>query len=435
MASTVQKHVLDNGLTVLLKPIHNAPVVSWRVMYRVGSRNEHTGITGVSHWTEHMMFKGTPQFPAGTLDRLVDREGGHWNAHTFIDWTGYYETMPADRIELALRIEADRMVNALFDPDEVASERTVIISERQGAENSPLFWLGEEVSGAAFRVHPYHHEILGDMADLETMSRDDLYNYYRRYYVPNNAVAVAVGDFEPEAMLARIRELYGSLPPGELPPPVRRAEPEQVGERRVRVERPGQTAFLKMAYKAPAATDPDWFKLAVLQSVLAGPGLMGGGSIGNKTSRLYKALVMTELATDVDASLIPTVDPYLFDIDVTVREGRTLAEVEAALDAELERVRTQDISQAELDKAIKQARALFAYSTESVSGQAFWLAFCEMFDTYAWFETYIERLSAVTVADVRAAAQKYLDPRRRTVGWYVPTGDGVSSDDAEMEAA
>lgn len=179
-----------------------------------------------------------------------------------------------------------------------------------------------------------------------------------------------------------------------------------------------------MAYKVPAAKDADWFKMALLQSVLSGPGLMGGAAIGNKTSRLYKALVLTELAADVDASLIPTVDPYLMDINATVREGRTLAEVEAALDAELERIRREDISQAELDKAKKQARALFAYSTEGVSGQAFWLAFSEVFDSYEWFEHYVERLSAVTVADVREAAQKYLDPRRRTVGWYVPTGDG-----------
>ena len=436
MAASVQKHVFDNGLTVLLKPIHTAPIVSWRVLYRVGSRNEHTGQTGISHWVEHMMFKGTPTFPAGTLDRLVDREGGVWNAHTFIDFTGYYETMPADRIDLALRIEADRMANALFDAEEVTSERTVIISERQGRENSPLFWLGEEITGAAFRVHPYHHEIIGDMADLETMTRDDLYGHYRRYYMPNNAIAVAVGDFDPDELLARIQELYGPTAPGEIPPPVARFEPEQRGERRVRVEREGQTPFLQVAYKAPNANDPDWFKLAVLESVLGGPGGMGGGSVDNKTSRLYQALVMTEIAAAVNASLTPTIDPYLFEIILAVREGRSLAEAEAALDAEIERVRTEDISQAELDKAIKQARALFAYSTEGVSGQSYWLAICENLGSYEWFETYVERLSAVTVRDVREAAERYLDPRQRTVGWYVPTGgeDGAFDDDEGDEA-
>jgi len=436
MGASVQKHVLKNGLTVLLKPIHTAPIVSWRVLYRVGSRNERTGQTGVAHWVEHMMFKGPPHFPAGTLDRLVDREGGVWNAHTFIDFTAYYETMPADRIDLALRIEADRMTNALFAPEEVASERTVIISERQGRENSPLFWLGEEVNGAAFRVHPYHHEIIGDMADLESMTRDDLYGHYQRYYKPNNAIAVAVGDFDPAALLARVEELYGPIPAGELPAPFVRPEPEQRGERRVRVEREGNTAFLQVGYKVPNANHPDWFALAVLESVLGGPGGMGGGSVDNKTCRLYKALVMTEIAAAVNTGLTPTIDPFLFEIVLAVRDGRTLEEAEAALDAEIARIRTEDISQAELDKAIKQARALFAYSTEGVSGQSYWLAICENMGSYDWFETYVDRLSAVTVQDVRAAAEKYFDPRQRTVGWYIPTGDGdyAEGDDEGDEA-
>lgn len=424
MSPTAQKHVLDNGLTVLLKPIHNAPIINWRVLYRVGSRNEHTGQTGISHWVEHMMFKGTPNWPAGTLDQAISREGAYWNAHTFIDFTAYYETMPADRIDLALQIEADRMVNAIFTEEEVASERTVIISERQGSENSPMFWLGEEVTASAFRVHPYHHEIIGDMADLETMTRDDLYGHYRRYYMPNNAIAVAVGDFDPDEMLARIKELYGSIPAGEPVPQFQRAEPDQRGERRVEVRREGQAAFLRMAYKAPAASDPDWFKLAILESVLSGPSGMGGGSIGNKTSRLYRSMVLTEIAAGVNASLTPTVDPYLMEFTAVVREGRTLEETEAALEEQITRLREEDISEAELAKAIKQARALFAYSTESVSGQSFWLAFSENFAGYEWFENYVDNLSAVTVADVRTAAQKYLDPSQRTVGCYIPTNGG-----------
>ena len=178
----VARHVLANGLIVLLKEMHKAPIISFWVLYRVGSRNEPSGKTGISHWVEHMMFKGTPNFPAGVLDKLIDREGGVWNAQTSLDYTAYFETMPADRIDIALRAEADRMINAQFDPSEVESERTVIISERQGMENSPSFWLGEEVQAAAFRVHGYHHEIIGDMADLETLTRDDLYAHYRTYY-------------------------------------------------------------------------------------------------------------------------------------------------------------------------------------------------------------------------------------------------------------
>lgn len=416
------RHVLDNGLTVILKEVHTAPVISWWVLYRIGSRNERTGQTGISHWVEHMMFKGTDMFPAGVLDKAIDREGGSWNAQTSMDYTAYFETMPADRIDLALRAEADRMNNAQFDPEEVESERTVIISERQGSENSPMFWLREEITAAAFRVHGYHHQIIGDMADLETMTRDDLYNHYRSYYMPNNAIAVAVGDFDTDTMLARIKELYECIPAGNPPTHFSRPEPEQNGERRVVVERPGSTAFLQMTYHAPEATSDDWFKLAILDSVLSGPSGLGGGSIGNKTSRLYKTLVETEIAAGIGSSLIPTIDPFLYSTVVTVRAGHTLEEAEAALNTQIERVRNEDITQTELDKAKKQARALFAYSTEEVTEQAFWLAFAENFESYTWFDDYLARLEAITIQDVREAAQHYLRTQNRTVGWLVPTG-------------
>lgn len=427
----VTKHILDNGLTVLLKEVHSAPLVSWWVLYRIGSRNERSGQTGASHWVEHMLFKGTDQFPAGVLDKMIDREGGTWNAQTFMDYTAYYETMPANRIDLALRAEADRMINAKFAPEEVESERTVIISERQGAENSPMFWLREEIAAAAFRVHGYHHEIIGDMIDLETMTRDDLYTHYRRHYMPNNAIAVAVGDFNSDEMLARIAEIYGAIPAGEPPTLFVRPEPPQQGERRVTVERPGSAVFLEIAYRAPAATDPDWFKLAILNSILVGPSGPGGGEIDNKTSRLYKALVGTELAASVFGSLIPTIDPYLNTFTMVLRDPQQLAEVEAAFDAQIALVRENAITPAELEKAKKQARALFAYSTESVTGQAFWLAFAENFDSYHWFEQYVARLEAVTIDDIHDVAGRYLRPQNRTVGWLVPTGMENGSDEGE----
>ena len=215
--SVIYKHTLPNGLNIRLKEIHTAPIISHWVWYRVGSRNEVPGKTGLSHWVEHMQFKGTEKFPANMLDRSISREGGTWNAFTYMDWTAYFETMPADKIDLALRLEADRMVNSRFDPEEVASERTVITSEREGNENEPLFQLGETIQQTAFRVHPYHHEVIGDMADLRTITRDDLYHHYRGYYVPNNAVMAVSGDFETDQMLARIRELFERIPAGNEP--------------------------------------------------------------------------------------------------------------------------------------------------------------------------------------------------------------------------
>src|SRR6266852_6046822 len=308
-------------MTLLLKEQHNAPLISWWVLYRIGSRNEPTGRTGISHWVEHMMFKGTDQFPAGYLDKAIDREGGVWNAQTSYDYTAYFETMPADRIDLGLRAESDRMVGAKFDPEEVESERTVIISERQGHENSPLFWLGEEMSAASFRVHGYHHEIVGDMIDLETMTRDDLFQHYKTYYAPNNAIGAIVGDFDAADMIKRVEGLFSAIPSAPLPRPFVRPEPPQQGERRVTIERPGPTEFLSVAYRVPEATHADWMKLYMLDSILGGASGFGGVGIGNKTSRFYRSLVKTELAASFSSGLLPSIDPYVYGIDVTLREG------------------------------------------------------------------------------------------------------------------
>lgn len=433
--STVIRHVLKNGMVVLLKPVRSAPIISWWVLYRIGSRNERTGITGASHWVEHMLFKGTDEFPAGYLDKAIDRIGGSWNAQTFFDYTAFFETMPADEIDLALRLEADRMINAKFDPEEVESERTVIISERQGAENSPMFWLGEEVQAAAFRVHGYHHEILGDMADLNSMTRNNLYEHYKRHYMPNNAIAVAVGDFDPDEMIERIRAIYEPIPAGEAPTLFVRPEPPQSGERRVIVERPGATGFIQVSYHVPPATDSDWFKLDLLNSVLCGPDSMGGGGIDNKTSRLYKALVETELSVGVDGGMTPTIDPFTYSINIVVRDGVKHEDVEAALDAAIDQLIEDGITERELTRAKKQARALFAFGTERVTMQAFWLAFAENFKSYEWFENYVSNLEAVTLDDVKSVAQRYLRPQNRTVGWFVPMNldDTMQDSDAEAE--
>jgi zinc protease len=418
---------LSNGLKVLLKEIHTAPLISFWVWYRVGSRDEATGQTGISHWVEHMQFKGTPQFPASVLDKAISRDGGMWNAFTYMDWTTYFETMPADKIDLALRLEADRMTASLFDEQEVASERTVIISEREGSENEPLFLLGEAVQQAAFRVHPYHHEVIGDLADLQTMTRDDLYRHYRTFYIPNNAVLAVAGDFETSSMLQRIRELYEPIPAGPLPPRLARPEPEACGEHRLTVEGPGETTYLQVSYHVPPGNHPDFFPLTVIDSLLAGPSslnMFGGGGTSNKTSRLYCALVDTELAVSVNGSLITTIDPFLYTLTVTVHPKRQAEEVLEALDREINRLRDERVPEQEIARAVKQARALFAYGSESITNQAFWLGHAEMFDTYEWFLTYLDKLSKVTPAQVQTAAQKYLRPQNRVVGIYLPTGDG-----------
>ena len=420
---TTTRHTLTNGLTVLLKEAHAAPIISWWLAYRVGSRNEPTGKTGISHWVEHMMFKGTPRFPAGMLDREIDRAGGQWNAFTSMDATKYFETLPADKIDIAMQAEADRMTNALFDPEETESERTVIISERQGAENQPTFWLQEELRASAFRVHGYHHEIIGDETDLRTITRDDLYAHYQRHYSPANACAIAVGAFDSRDMLAKLDDLFGDIPASAAPDLFARPEPDQQGQRRVEIARPGKTAFCEVCHRAPAATHPDWMKLKVLDAVLSG----SSGASDNKTSRLYNALVKTEIAASVGGSLTPTIDPYLYGIIVTLRDGRSPQEAENTLLHEIERLQNDGINEAELAKARKQSRAAFAYSTESVTWQAYWLAQSFILGEVDWFDRYAERLMAVSADDVLDVARRYLTPKSRVVGYLHPADEEGAS--------
>jgi zinc protease len=413
---------LDNGLTVLIRGTHHAPVASLWLWFRVGSRNEIPGNTGISHWVEHMMFKGTEQVPKGELDRLISREGGYNNAMTWIDWTVYYETLPARRIDLALEIEADRMVNALFDLQEVEAERTVIISERQGSENEPGFRLGEAVQAMAFRVHPYHHMVIGDMCDLTTITREQLHEHYHRYYGPNNAVLVISGDVDSEEMLRAIDRLFSSIRASRPALPVGREEPVQTGERRVQVEGEGTTTYVELAFHAPRATDPDFFPMLATNAIIAGISRLSpfGSGSANRSSRLYKALVEAELASSVAGDLPITLDPYLYTLSATVRAERTPEAVEEAMWAQVERINNHLASPEELNKAIKQAKAHFAYSSESVTRQALWLGFSEILGDHTWFLNFIDRLNQVTIEDVQRVARTYLRRQNCTVGWYLP---------------
>ena len=415
---------LSNGLKVMLKEIHSAPIISNWMWVRVGSRDEKPGLTGASHWVEHMQFKGTEKFPGGQLDKDISREGGFWNAMTYLDWTTYFETMPADKIDLALQLEADRFQNSIYEAEEVDSERTVIISERQGNENSPMFNLDEDVQDVAFRSHPYGHEVIGEMKDLESMSRDDLFNHYKAYYVPSNAVLAIAGDFDSQKMLDRVRALYEGIPAGEVPERIASEEAAPGEEQRVETKGPGETIFIRASYRAPQATSPDFFPLSVLDSLLSGPSSLNlfGGGISNKTSRLYKKLVESEMAVGVGGGLQATIDPFLYALTITVHPERKAEDLIKPLDEEIKRLQDSKPKAEELARAVKQAKALFAYGSESITNQGFWLGFAEMFDSYAWFENYLERLEAVGPEDVMRVAQEYLVPERRVLGIYVPEG-------------
>lgn len=417
MEEKVTQVKLKNGMKVLLKEVHTAPIISSWLWYRVGSRDEPTGRTGISHWTEHMLFKGTKKFPAKILDKSISRDGGRWNAATSRDATHYYETMPADKFDLALQLESDRMKNSAFDAKDVASERTVIISEREGSENEPLFQLSEAVQQTAFRVHSYHHEVIGDKADLQTITRDDLYEHYRRYYVPNNAVLSVAGDFDTKPMLSRIRELFEPIPKGPNPPRLARPEPEQKGEVRFTIEGSGETTFIQTAYRYPNATHPDFFPLQVFD------GLLGGMSgLSTKTSRLYRALVDKSYAIEVSGWAEPTIDPHLYRVTLIKHPKRTNEEVIRAMDAEIEKLQNVPPPADELKRAVKQARAVFVYGNENITSQAFWMGYAEMFASYEWYTTYLDNLAKVTPQDVQRVARQYFQPSSRVIGIYQPKG-------------
>jgi zinc protease len=426
MTAPVQAHTLPNGMLVLTREVHSAPVATCWLWYRVGSRNEPSGQTGISHWVEHMLFKGTPSMPRGELDRLIARNGGTFNGFTWTDYTAYYETLPADRIGLGLRIEADRIVNTLFDPAEVESERTVIISELEGYANYPETWLDEAVKAAAFVVHPYRHPVIGFKSDLEAITRDELLAYYQTYYMPNNAVLVLVGDFQTDALLREVERLFGDLPRGPELPRLRAVEPEPQGERRVTVRRPGPAEYLQIGYLAPDCRHADFAPMAVLDAVLSGAkalSFMGGGAQTNRSARIYKALVETELAAAAGSSYVPSRDPYLLELSATVAEGRSAAAVEAALYHEVERIQQDGVGEAELAKVLKQVRAQIAYDAESVTNQALQLGMWEVLDSYTRTDSLLDELAAVRADDVRRVAQTYLTEHRRVVGHFVPSAE------------
>ena len=425
MEKSTQFLTLPNGLSIHLKEIHTAPIISTWIWYKVGSRNEVPGKSGISHWVEHMQFKGTEKFPSGYLDREISKVGGIWNAMTYLDWTTYFTTLPAHTAEIGLAMEADRMVNSRFDPEEVERERTVIISEREGNENQPRFLLGEAVQDAAFRHHPYKHEVIGLKSDLENITAEDLKTHYHNYYRPGNAVLAIAGDFDTDMMLEKIDGYFVGIPQkSDSNSPIPQ-EPPLHGEKRVHVTGPGETSYVQIAYRAPSASDRDFFSLTVLDSLLTGPSslnMFGSGGTTNKTSRLYRALVEGEISVSCHGSLQATKDPYLYDIHLTVHPQHTPEAVLDAVDRELSRVLEAPVTQEEIDRAIKQARALFAYSSENISNQAFWLGYTEMFDSYDWFENYVAHISKITPEKVFDTARKYLDPNNRVVGFYTPQG-------------
>jgi zinc protease len=428
-AAALCRTVLDNGLTILVREIHTAPLASVWCWYKVGSRDEAPGCTGVSHWVEHMNFKGTTNIPREKVKGIIEEFGGSWNGYTWIDQTTYLETATRDALDRMLFIEAERMANGLYEPADCESERTVIISELEGGENDPDQLLEMEVTAAAFKAHPYGHPTIGWLSDLRRMSRDDLYGYYRRFYVPNNATLVVVGDVEAEDVFRRAQRQFGAIPCGPLSPRVAIVEPPQIGERRVTIEKEGTAAYLKLAYHAPAASVEDFAALLVLDTVLTGAkGLNLWSSFRTpppqRSARLYRTLVEGRLASAVSGALLPTADPFLYTVSMTAADGVGLDRLEAAAVSEIDRVAREAVTAREVEKAKAQLRARLVFENDSVTNVAHQIGFFETIASVDLFLSVGDRIAGVTLNQVARTAAAYLKPTNRTVGWFKPAAAG-----------
>jgi zinc protease len=410
----VTENVLPNGLKVLLKEEHKAPVITFQIWYKVGSRNETLGKTGKSHVLEHMMFKGAKKYGPKQFSQTVMRNGGNDNAFTSKDYTAYFENFAADRIGISLDLESDRMQNLLLDPKEFLSERNVVREERRMRyDDDPTSTMVEQMMATAFLSHPYQWPVIGWMADLGNLTRDDLVNHYKTYYAPNNATIVVVGDFDTKKLLPEIEKYFGSIPRGPEVPTVGAVEQKQLGERRIIVKKEAELPAIFSGYHTPDLKHPDSYALEVLQGILS----------SGKSSRLYRSLVYEKQIALYAGGEYDSIsnDHNLFYVYAGVMPGKITEEVEKALYAEIEKLKTTPVMDEELQKAKNQIEASFIMGQDSVFYQAMLLGQYETVANWKLLEKYVENIRAVTKEDIQRVAKEYFSEDNRTVGILVPT--------------
>jgi zinc protease len=412
-AAQVQEVVLDNGLKVLLREDHKSPSVTFQVWYRVGGRNEKDGKSGLAHFLEHMMFKGTPTTKPEEYSRIIAKNGGQSNAFTSNDVTVYFATMSREKINIELELEADRMANALLGDTYFEPEKKVIQEERRlRTEDNPASALSEVASAVAFTIHPYRRPVVGWMEDIQNLTRQDLVDFYKLYYAPNNAFIVVVGDFSTDEILPKIKATFGKIPRGAEPPKVQVTEPEQRGERKLNFRKEAELPFVLQFYHAPNLKSPDSFALDVLSVVLA----------GGRSSRLHHEMVYQKrLVRGVDADYSGvSVDPMGFSIYAQLLPGIESANVEREMDRLIDKVKTELVSERELQKAKNQIEAAFVFAQDSIYGQAMKIGLYEAAGGWRQMESYLDGMRKVTREDIRRVAKQYLDRDRRTVGTLIP---------------
>ena len=429
----VREFRLANGLKLLLVENRVAPVATFLVLYRVGSRNEAVGHTGATHLLEHMLFKGTPTFnkAKGTqVAATLQRVGADFNATTWYDRTNYFETVPSDALGLAVHLEADRMRNSFIADDDRRSEMTVVRNELERGQNEPMLVLDEAVYATAFREHPYHHPTIGWRSDVENVPTARLKEFYDTFYHPNNATAVVVGDFEEAHALSLVERYFGAFPASPAPiPEVYTDEPRQEGERRLVVRRAGELPLVQVAFRTPAALGQDRvLSNAELAARAASPpakndiyplAVLAGALSNGVTSRLYQALVETELAVSVDTRVDQFRDPGLFNVYATAAPGVEPARVEEVIHRELARA-AEDLNDAEVEKSKRQIAASVAYERDGTHNVAMQMSEAEAVADWRFYNTYAASVARVRGDDVRRAARLYFREETRTVGHFIP---------------
>ena len=417
----VKTHQLTNGMRILLLEDHAIPNIALDFVHRVGSRNERPGITGLSHFFEHMRFNGAKKYGPGMFDRVMEDNGGANNAYTSEDITVYQDWFPTPALPLIFDLEADRMRDLDFDPTKVESERGVIENERRlTVDNNNESLLDEQLMAAAFTAHPYSWPVVGWMTDIKHWKREDLIQYYRTHYAPNNCVMVVVGDFSEETVLKLAREHFESIPVQAQPAPVTTEEPEQLGERRVVVNKFAQMPLIEVGYHGPAALNEDYIPMKVLNYIL----------LRGESSRLYRRLVDEEqVATSISGGHSAHLDPFPFKLTIQPRSEVPPDRIEEVLYEELEQVRMNLVSEVELRKAKNTAVADFYRSMKTISGKADLLGTYEViFGDYRELFKTVDRINAVTREDVRRVAIKYFGPKNRTVAILVPEDEDQTSE-------
>jgi len=412
----VSSHTLKNGMKVLVQPDHSIPNVALYIFYRIGSRNEHPGTTGLSHFFEHMMFNGAKKYGPGDLDKAMEANGASNNAYTSQNVTVYQDWFPRSALELIYDIEADRIRDLTFDPKKIASEREVVASERRlSVDNNNFGLLDEQLRATAFIAHTYQWPVVGWMSDIQSWTMEDLKHHFEMGYSPSNATMVVVGDVSPEEIFQLCEKYIELIPSHAPPPPVTTIEPEQLGERRLVVHKPAELPLLMIGYHVPQTNNPDFYALNILRSVL----------FQGESSRMYQRLVdKDQLALDVSYDVDSAFDPTLGVITAQPRQGVDPPACEKAIYEELENVKSGLISDRELEKAKNNQLADFYREMRTINGRANTIGTYEVFmgDYNKLFDA-AKSYSAVTKEDVQRVAKKYFGPNNRTVATLLPENE------------